>query len=192
MEKDLILSVREYLKLVMAFQKQGIFVADFSLGYYVSSFPETMKYEEFFIREVPKNKLQIVKELNKNISVIQKTYLLHLLGWSKDYKEIPNFLLKYIDNGNTRISNAAMRSLFPMVASGKFKPPLHLVVPLIYRRSPYVKNKSLGILAYIKNINLRKKLKKELDINYLKKLSRHKKQMVNIPATMLLKSMEDL
>lgn len=189
MQKDLISSIRQYIDQVVNFQKQGVFVADFSKGYYLSAKYETNKLEKLFLLEVPRCRSVIIKELNKNISNNQKSHLLHLLGWSKEYKKVPNLLLLYVDDRNTSVSNAAMRSLFPMVASGKFKIPIRQVIPLIYRRSPYVKNKSLGLLAFIKDKNQLNELKKELDIEYIKKLAKHKKQMISVPANMLLNSL---
>ena len=173
--------IDEYLKKVESLQKKGLFSADFLEGYYLSKDKKLRKTEEDFLETIPKIKNFIINTAKKEKNKKKLSLLLHLLGWSKDYKKTPSFLMGYIDYDNVSIGNAAMRSLFPMVASGKFAPKIKKINNLTYKRSKYVKNKSLGILAFIK-----KDIKYHVDKKYIEKLVKSKIEMVRGPAKMVL------
>lgn len=178
---SLISKSTKYTKLVIASQKKGKFTSNYSKGYYLSNLPEIRQLENLFLQEVPNQKNHLISKIKKGENI---SSILQLLGWSKDYKIIPNLLLKYISHHNVSVSNSAMRALFPMVASGKYKLNENLIIPLIYKRSKYVKNKALGLLAF-SGANLDKKIDKA----YIEKLSNHQEPMVSGPAQMLLENL---
>ncbi|MFA5173311.1 MAG: hypothetical protein WC435_02860 [Candidatus Paceibacterota bacterium] len=137
--------------------------------------------EENFLKTIPAIKNLIVSAAKKEKNNKKLSLFLHLLGWSKDYKKIPMFLMNFIDYDNVSVSNASMRSLFPMVASGKFIPEIKRINNLTYKRSKYVKNKSLGILAFVKT-----DIKSLVNKKRIKKLAESKVEMVMEPAKMVL------
>lgn len=174
--------IDKYLKEVESLQKRGVFFADFSKGYYLSKDEKLRKTEKYFLKVIPIIKNLIISAAKKEKNSKKLSLFLHLLGWSKDYKRIPAFLMNFIDYNKTSVSNAAMRSLFPMVASGKFIPEVKRINDLIYKRSKYVKNKSLGILAFVK-ADIRSLVNKKR----IEKLTESKVEMVREPAKMVLK-----
>ena len=178
--------LKTYLELVgKVYDRREYKKITYDKGYYWSEVKEMQDIEKKFLKYLTSNLDKIIYTLNKEQSIETKTYLLHLLGWSNEYKEIPIILASFFDSKNISIVNAAARALFPMIASGKTKLPLDETYKLLKKRNKYLKNKALGLLAFSSAKDL-EEIKKVFSKKYIDKLTMSKESIVSSPAKMLL------
>ncbi|MEX0909854.1 MAG: hypothetical protein WDZ75_01005 [Candidatus Paceibacterota bacterium] len=162
----------------------------FHLGYYWSDNKELRRLEGLFLETVSQNKDQILALLQEERSARIRSQLVHLLGWAEEYEEAPQVLISHFDEKSIDVANAAARALFPMAASGKVPLPTEEVLMLLDRRSKYLKNKALGLIALCPDTE-KDKIIKFLDVSRIERLSRHKESIVRKPAKMLYDYIQD-
>ena len=185
--------IKAYLDLLLVYQNnlnEGL-VMTYDKGYWWCTSDKALnQYEKYFLKIGNQTEL-IITELTSATDIENKTQLLHLLGWAVDKKLAGDVLVQYISSKNTNYANAALRSLFPMVVAGHYSLDHKLVRELLYSRHLVVKNKILGLLAFLPEGENNKILKLS-DVVYIKKLTKHKnKPLIATPAQMVVGRLKD-
>lgn len=180
--------IKAYLDLLLIYQEklnEGL-VMTFDKGYWWCTSDKALnQYEKYFLKIGNQTDL-IITELTSATDIENKTQLLHLLGWASDKKMAGDVLVQYISSKNINHANASLRSLFPMVVAGQYPLDYKLVRELLHSRHLVVKNKILGLLAFLPEIEMNKILKSS-DLAYIKKLTKHKnKPLIATPAQMVI------
>lgn len=167
--------LQSYLAILLEHQQnlnQNL-VMTFDRGYWwCTSDKKLNKLEQHFL-EVGLDTDRLLTELEKSIDDKETTLLLHLLGWANDKSKAGNFLEQYVSAKNPDIANAALRSLFPLVVNELYELDSSFIHKLLYSRSLLVKNKILGLLAFMPKEKLEKILTVE-DKVYIKHLTKHR------------------
>lgn len=191
--KSIYPKVKTYLKLLLSYQAKlnQDLVMTYDRGYWWCLSDKVLnKFEKEFLKIGLKTTL-LIEELATTKSIENKILLLHLLGWANDRMKAGDTLINYVDSKNNELANASLRALFPMVVSGVYKIDSFLIKKLLYSRSVIVRNKILGLLAFMFEVDILRELNND-DISYIKKLTKHKnKSLVATPANMVLNKLKD-
>lgn len=126
---------------------------------------------------VNKTDEQLVQVLEKTNNIEVQKDLLQLLGWAEPVGKYSDLLIKYLAHDDYRLRNAAARSLFPMLASGKVKCDPQIIFDLLHRETKYDKNKALGIILHSDWIKI-----PNAKLKYIQRLTQHEEKMISIPA----------
>lgn len=180
--------MKAYLDLLLVYQNklnEGL-VMTYDKGYWwCVSDKKLARYEQKFLDIASQTKV-IIDELERVADLDKKTHLLHLLGWAGDMKMAGEMLVQHVTSRNSDHANAALRSLFPLVVTGKYKLNKRLIHDLLYARPLVVKNKVLGLLAFLPQDQISSLVNND-DVLYIKQLAKHRnKPIIATPAQMVL------
>ncbi len=180
--------VKAYFELMLSYQaklNEGL-VMTYDCGYWWCTSDKVLnKFEKEFLK-IGLNTNLIIEELIATNETENKVYLIHLLGWANDKLKAGDTLMEYVESKNSDFANASLRALFPIVVSGIYQIDSALIQRLLYSKSLIVKNKTLGLLAFMPQVDILNKLKND-DIFYIEKLTKHKnKPLIAIPAKMVI------
>lgn len=180
--------VKTYFELLLLYQarlNQGL-VMTYDRGYWWCLSDKVLnKFEREFLK-IGLNTSILIEELAVMDDGENKVFLLHLLGWASNKSKAGDTLMEYVESKNNKYANASLRALFPMVVSKMYKIDSFLVRRLLYSRSIMVRNKILGLLAFMSEVDILSELNSD-DISYIKKLTKHKnKSLIATPAKMVI------
>lgn len=183
----LLQEVKTYLKLVKLVKKN--LAITWIRGYYWSKNKKLRKKEVAFLKAVPQYEKAMLRRLREDPYAKNILYYVTLLGWGKDIKTISQHLIRLFDVKSCKLHNYTARAIFPFVVTGKAKLAVTKVLELLDHRSPYCKNKALGILAFMP---LTKKDERQLRSHLIQfdGYTRSKKKIVARPAKILLKRLQ--
>ncbi|GEM_PF-2261571 len=179
--------IDEYFALLLPHQKElnKNLVMTYDRGYWWCTSSSVINaYEKEFLN-TGKNTDEIILSLYDADNSLRKSQLLHLLGWAEDTKLVGPILETYAQSKKHECANAALRALFPLVVTGKYKINALHINKLLYERSLLVKNKILGMLAFIPDGTL-KTILTQNDIKHIRNLTKHRKMIVSAPAKMVI------
>lgn len=187
--KSIYPKLKTYFELLLLYQAKlnQDLVMTYDRGYWWCLSDKVLnKFEKEFLKvgirtDAIAEELLAMKHDDKN-----KIFLIHLLGWANDKSKAGDILIKYVTSKNNELANAALRALFPMVVSGVYKIDCSLIRKLLYSKSLMVRNKILGLLAFMSDVSILNELSSD-DIFYIKKLTKHKnKSLIAEPAKMIV------
>lgn len=160
-------------------------VMTFDRGYWwCKSDVQLQKYEKDFLKKA-KNFEALEQGLTATQNVRDTALAVHLLGWSEEHGRVGVLLEKLATKEDGIIMNAALRALFPKVATGRYAIPMSTVHRALHNRSLSVKNKALGMLVSVSDTVL-ESLLDDSDREYVHQLTSHRdKPRVAILAQML-------
>lgn len=186
--KPILPKVKAYFELLLLYQKRlnQDLVMTYDRGYWWCTSDQTLnKFEKEFLKVGLETDL-IIKELKTCIDDKDKTFFIHLLGWASDKSRSGEILVEYVESENSDYANASLRALFPMVVAEVYKISPAIIQKLLYSKSLVVKNKILGLLAFMPETDILHNLSDD-DIFYIKKLVKHKnKPLIALPAKMVV------
>ncbi len=182
------IKIKEYLDVMLIYQanlNDGL-VMTYDRGYWwCTSDKKLNEYEKDFLEFGLDSEIIIEELLNTDNNEVQ-TNLLHLLGWVGDKKKAGDMLVGYIESEKDDQANASLRSLFPMIVAGQYKIDPKLIHKLLYSKTLVVKNKILGLIAFMSQKDMFQVLSSK-DILYIKKLVKHEnKPLIATPAQMVV------
>lgn len=147
-ETNIHLEIKNYFSLVDVHYKQKGAQITFQKGYWwTDDNIEMQSLEKSFIL-YGTDEVQLLNTHKKARTSKERSNILHLMGWSPHIDSVAPILVQNLSDPSVVVSNAAARSLFPLVVSKKYKLDVSHVITLLHRRSKYHKNKSLGLLLY--------------------------------------------
>lgn len=178
MNEDVIQSLKEYVSLLGAYQeKQNMdLVMTYNKGYWWCTSDKLLQKHEVSFLQTAKEKERCMSMLTKRKKTKDFSNTISLLGWSKDHDWSGRLLEGYVSKNNYRVTNAALRALFPKVVTGKYLLKKKTIRTALYSHSLDVKNKILGILAFAPIGTIQPHLSVS-DRKYLQSLLKHKDEI---------------
>ena len=144
--EELIKQMKEYFELLDYSKDQKI---KWDKGYYWSGDKKLNEKEKYFVKNVCRHEKDIYKKLKQNPDSMDAIYLVSLLGWSKNTKQFIKFAPRLLSVKNHKLHNYVLRALFPILVCGHEKVKLEILLNVLKHKSPYCKNKVLGILSFM-------------------------------------------
>lgn len=188
MPEQIFVELRRYVHLLMRYQRYGNkgLKMSFDRGYWWSVNDNSLRGLEENFLSISVRAGPIIRALRNEPQSGRRTLLIHLLGWSKQTSLTTPIFLKYLEDPNVRFCNAAARALFPLVAAHKVSIDHRSVLKLLRRRSKYCKNKALGLLSWMPQLDVDLT---HSELIYIKTLTQHEDQrFIALPARAVMKN----
>src|SRR3989344_937239 len=181
---QLVIKIKDYFSLINSKS-----IITWNRGYYWSKNKELQNKEKLFLKSVPKLEKEIISAIQENPLSKKVIYFASLLGWGRNIRKNSKILFYLLNVSSHKIHNYAARALFPLIIKKKVKINIENLILLSCHNNPYCKNKAMGIMAFMPLTVVEiKKLENELSM--FKKLSNHRKEIVNRSAKLLLQRLK--